>query len=163
METIDIGIQCDLGDGAPTAQVDSPACLDLRPQGPTIVDPGDTLVSGQVRESAQYTWQQDAEDVEITSPHVDVQPRDKKMVNVTLTRQRLRVVAKNEVLVDTTLFAPIRPAEATWTLSGGALQVTLVKEKHRHWPSLTSQEDMDFEDFDIDYDEDDDDSDLEGD
>merc|ERR1719229_1408882 len=87
-------------------------------------------------ETDQYAWRQAGEEVEVTFKTGGLQKGDKKLVKANFSRQRLKVEIKGEVFVDAQLYAPTQPDEATWTLSDGILQVTLVKADAENWPTF---------------------------
>lgn len=87
-------------------------------------------------ETEQYAWRQADEEVEITFKKDGLQKGDKKAVKVTFGRNKLKVEAKGDVLIDAELFASTTPDESTWTLSDGVLQVTLTKAESATWSSL---------------------------
>jgi len=87
-------------------------------------------------ETDQYAWRQAGDEVEITFKKDGLVKGDKKAVKVTFGRQKLKVEAKGDVLIDEELYASTDCDEATWTLSDGVLQVTLTKEEAGNWPRL---------------------------
>jgi len=97
---------------------------------------GNALEDAAQGETAQYSWRQADDEVEVTFKKEGLQKGDKKAVKVSFHKQKLKVEAKGEVLIDDDLFAATTPDEATWTLSDGVLQVTLTKAEPTNWPRL---------------------------
>ncbi|CAE7908203.1 nudcd1 [Symbiodinium microadriaticum] len=81
-----------------------------------------------------YKWRQDTEEVEI-SVHV---PSDaaKADIKVQFQPKSLKVLHCGRTLVEGALAAPCCPEGCTWTLSKGALVVTLEKASPKPWPGL---------------------------
>lgn len=90
-------------------------------------------------ETAQYAWRQQGEDVEITFKKEGLQAGDKKLVKVVFGRQKLKVEAKGEVLIDSALAGQVEVDDCTWTLSDGVLQVTMAKANEETWSNLVKQ------------------------
>lgn len=88
-------------------------------------------------DTEKYKWRQTEEEVEITFKKDGLVKGDKKSVKVVFARERLKVEAKGEVLIDCKLSAPTDVDENTWTLHDGELQVTLTKGSPETWPMLT--------------------------
>jgi len=94
---------------------------------------GDAAAEG---ETEQYAWRQAGDEVEITFKKDGLVKGDKKAVKVSFGRQKLKVEARGDVLIDAELYAATAADESTWTLSDGVLQVTLTKEEADNWPRL---------------------------
>merc|ERR1719373_1156848 len=92
---------------------------------------------GAKGETDQYRWRQTEEEVEVTFKKEGLQKGDKKAVKVVFARERLKVEAKGDVLIDSKLHAPTNVDECTWTPSDGELQVTLAKAEPTSWTELT--------------------------
>eukprot|EP00931_Biecheleriopsis_adriatica_P069176 TRINITY_DN43051_c0_g1_i1.p1 TRINITY_DN43051_c0_g1~~TRINITY_DN43051_c0_g1_i1.p1 ORF type:complete len:305 (+),score=75.64 TRINITY_DN43051_c0_g1_i1:91-1005(+) len=103
---------------------------------PALINPsmlGDSAPKG---ETAEYSWKQTEDEVEVTFKKEGLQKGDKKLVKVVFSRQRLKVEVKGEVIIDSELAASTNTDENTWTLSDGVLQVTLSKASEETWPGL---------------------------
>lgn len=91
-------------------------------------------------ETTDYKWRQVDDEVEITFKKDGLGKGDVKLVKVAFSRQKLKVEAKNEVLVDAALYGSVVPDDCTWTLSDGILQVTLIKvDDSGNWPKLLGE------------------------
>lgn len=88
-------------------------------------------------DTEKYRWRQTDDEVEVTFKKEGLQKGDKTAVKVVFSRERLKVEAKGEVLIDSKLHAPTNVDECTWTLSDGELQVTLAKAGEVSWAALT--------------------------
>eukprot|EP00928_Gymnodinium_smaydae_P053339 TRINITY_DN37350_c0_g1_i1.p1 TRINITY_DN37350_c0_g1~~TRINITY_DN37350_c0_g1_i1.p1 ORF type:complete len:303 (+),score=83.16 TRINITY_DN37350_c0_g1_i1:68-976(+) len=101
---------------------------------PAHIRPGDA--EEPKGETAQYSWKQVEDEVEITFKKEGLSKGDKKAVRVNFARTHLKVEAKGETLIDADLHAATRPDESTWTLSDGVLQVVVSKVVEESWPAL---------------------------
>ncbi|CAK9018133.1 unnamed protein product [Durusdinium trenchii] len=84
-------------------------------------------------ETADYSWKQSEDEVEVTFKKEGLQKGDKKYVKVAFGRKRLRVEVKDQVIIDSSLAGNTTADECTWTLSDGVLQVTLAKADEGTW------------------------------
>jgi len=103
---------------------------------PAHINPAMLDQSAPSGDTEKYKWRQTEEEVEITFKKEGLQKGDKKAVKVVFARERLKVEAKGEILIDSKLHAPTDVDEATWTLSDGELQVTLSKANPMNWDQL---------------------------
>eukprot|EP00440_Ansanella_granifera_P065397 gb/GFBE01070928.1/.p1 GENE.gb/GFBE01070928.1/~~gb/GFBE01070928.1/.p1 ORF type:complete len:305 (+),score=84.59 gb/GFBE01070928.1/:1-915(+) len=87
-------------------------------------------------ETADYSWKQSEDEVEVTLKKEGLQKGDKKLVKVVFSRQRLKVEVKGEVVIDSALAGTTNADECTWTLSDGVVQLTLAKANEETWPEL---------------------------
>jgi len=106
---------------------------------PAKIDPSMLNDGPPKGETDKYAWRQTEDEVEITFKKEGLQKGDKKLVKVAFSRQKLKVEAKGEVLIDAQLCQATQPDEATWTLSDSVLQVTLSKADAESWPSLLKE------------------------
>ncbi|CAE7247263.1 Tnni3k [Symbiodinium pilosum] len=119
----------DLKSLADSVGVDNPAQINLQtmmgeaPQG----------------ETADYSWKQSEDEVEVTFKKDGLQKGDKKYVKVCFGRKRLKVSVKDQVIIDSSLAGNTTTDECTWTLSDGILQVTLAKADADTWPQLLGE------------------------
>jgi len=90
-------------------------------------------------ETADYSWKQSEDEVEVTFKQEGLQKGDKKYVKVAFGRKRLKVSVKDQVIIDSPLAGNTTEDECTWTLSDGILQVTLVKEDGDTWSELLAE------------------------
>jgi len=104
---------------------------------PAHINPAMLADSSPSGDTDKYKWRQTEEEVEVTFKKEGLQKGDKKAVKVAFARERLKVEAKGEVLIDSKLHAPTNVDECTWTLSDGELQVTLAKASSISWAELT--------------------------
>lgn len=103
---------------------------------PARIDPSMLADAAPKGETADYSWKQSEDEVEVTFKKEGLQKGDKKYVKVAFGRKRLRVEVKEEVIIDSTLAGNTTADECTWTLSDGVLQVTLAKADEGSWPEL---------------------------
>jgi len=104
---------------------------------PAHINPGMLADSAPKGETAEYSWKQNDEEVEVTFKKEGLQKGDKKLVKVSFSSKRLKVEVKGEVIIDSALEGATTPDENTWTLSDGVLQVTLSKANEgESWNSL---------------------------
>jgi len=104
---------------------------------PAHITPAMMDQSAPSGDTDKYAWRQTEEEVEVTFKKEGLQKGDKKVVKVVFARERLKVEAKGDVLIDSKLHAPTNVDECTWTLSDGELQVTLAKAEPTSWTELT--------------------------
>jgi len=110
----------------------------LGANNPAHINPS-TLADAALKggETAEYSWKQNDEEVEVTFKKEGLQKGDKKNVKVAFSSKRLKVEIKGEVIIDSALDGATTPDENTWTLSDGVLQVTLSKaEEGETWTEL---------------------------
>merc|ERR1712107_358749 len=105
-------------------------------KNPAHITPSMLQDSSAKGETDQYTWVQSDDEVEVTFKKDGLVKGDKKLVKVVFARQRLKVEAKGEVLIDAALHGTTHADESTWTLSDGVLQVNLAKASDGNWPAL---------------------------
>ncbi|CAK9018217.1 unnamed protein product [Durusdinium trenchii] len=103
---------------------------------PARIDPSMLADSAPKGETADYSWKQSEDEVEVTFKKEGLQKGDKKYVKVAFGRKRLRVEVKDQVIIDSSLAGNTTADECTWTLSDGVLQVTLAKADEGTWPEL---------------------------
>lgn len=82
---------------------------------------------------------QDMEDLEIIFKRGFLKKGERRECSIKFGKQKVKIVVKGETLIDTELFAPIRPEDCTWTLSDGELTVTLAKVEPKEWTSLQKE------------------------
>jgi len=82
-----------------------------------------------------YSWKDQEEDVEITVPVGEIQKKD---VKVTFKSAEVTLVAP--VALSLKLFSKVDPDGCNWTLSGGALILSLEKKVATAWPRLLSDD-----------------------
>ena len=97
-------------------------------------------------ETADYTWAQTSEEIEITVPQVDGTNLDRKAVSVEFHNERVVVIVQNKLILDGATPAPIDPDESHWVIerkasTPAAVVVTLAKKKrttkaNEHWRSV---------------------------
>ncbi|KAJ1488670.1 hypothetical protein T484DRAFT_1938693 [Baffinella frigidus] len=85
-----------------------------------------------------YTWSQSEADVDITVK-VDETARAKD-ASVTFSTSGVKAKIKGEEVLNISLFDKVRPDECAWTLSKGALSLTLEKVEEGNWFKLTAIE-----------------------
>jgi len=103
---------------------------------PAQINPAMLDQSAPKGDTDKYAWRQTEEEVEVTFKKEGLQKGDKTVVKVVFARERLKVEAKGDVLIDSRLHAPTNVDECTWTLSDGELQVTLAKAEATSWTEL---------------------------
>ncbi|CAJ1394501.1 unnamed protein product [Effrenium voratum] len=103
---------------------------------PARIEPSMMQDAAPEGETADYSWKQSEDEVEVTFKKDDLQKGDKRYVKVAFGRKRLKVEVKDQVIIDSPLAGNTTADECTWTLSDGVLQVTLAKADGETWPHL---------------------------
>mmetsp|Transcript_41325 Transcript_41325/g.76910 ORF Transcript_41325/g.76910 Transcript_41325/m.76910 type:complete len:315 (+) Transcript_41325:91-1035(+) len=108
-----------------------------RPGAPPLYPPPGPPPPQQGGSTDAYKWRQDTEEVEVS---VNV-PNDtaKADVQVQFQPKSLKVCHGGKILVAGVLAAPCCPEGCTWTLSKGAVVVTLEKANPKPWPGLFAE------------------------
>ncbi|CAE7231290.1 Tnni3k [Symbiodinium natans] len=101
---------------------------------PAQINPSTLAADAPQGETADYSWKQSEDEVEVTFKKDGLQKGDKKFVKVAFGRKRLKVSVKDQVIIDSALAGNTTADECTWTLSDGILQVTLAKADGDTWP-----------------------------
>jgi HSP20 family molecular chaperone IbpA len=85
-------------------------------------------------EGRGYTFRAHKSDVTMTIPLPEIVTR--RDVAIDCGKQSLGITVSGEQIYSGMLFAEVHPDEATFTVSGGVLEVTLVMAEEEEWPQL---------------------------
>lgn len=89
---------------------------------------------------AEMSFEQEEDELDVCFRSDAILERDRELMSVEITARRLVVRVKEQVLLDAELYSLAEPAESSWTVRDGVLEIYLVKaQEGEEWPRLTCE------------------------